>query len=283
MNIELTNSKYFGSQTITFNERLNIIIGDNGSGKTTLLKVVYEEYFNPKYTDTFCCYYEPSRYNKMLLDIINISSSLLKLNIASNIKTVLEKLHEGNTEFEVYYKDGLIVSIDGSECTFNNLSDGYKNVLLLVMDITFRMSNQKTKGIILVDGLDVNLHPKWQKNIINALLTIFPNYQFIVTTHSPIICMGATYSNIFKLVRNKNITEIKEVIGLDKKRLVYGNILEALGTELFGNVAISEISEELKNEMSILFMKSIRGLSNKQEVLRLNELRGMLPTQNTIE
>lgn len=77
---------------------------------------------------------------------------------------------------------------------FNTLSSGYSAVLDIVVDLIMRMekmSNRKFEynmsGIVLIDEIETHLHLELQKNIMNLLTTIFPNIQFIVTTHSPFI------------------------------------------------------------------------------------------------
>lgn len=73
------------------------------------------------------------------------------------------------------------------------LSDGYRTTLAMVMDIAARMAEANptvddplsTKGVILIDEVDLHLHPGWQQTILPDLTNTFPNVQFIVTTHSP--------------------------------------------------------------------------------------------------
>jgi predicted ATP-binding protein involved in virulence len=73
------------------------------------------------------------------------------------------------------------------------LSDGYRTTLAMVMDIAARMAEANpdsndplaTEGVILIDEVDLHLHPGWQQRILPDLMRAFPNIQFIVTTHSP--------------------------------------------------------------------------------------------------
>ena len=86
---------------------------------------------------------------------------------------------------------------DGSFQPFSHLSDGQRNVAALVGDIAMRMAKlnphlmdkalTETPGIVLIDELDLHLHPKWQRHIVTDLRTIFPLVQFVATTHSPFI------------------------------------------------------------------------------------------------
>lgn len=82
--------------------------------------------------------------------------------------------------------------------TLEQLSDGYRTMLALVMDLARRMAvanghlywqSEKnvlhSHGIVLIDEIELHLHPSWQQTILPTLMKIFPNLQFIVTTHSP--------------------------------------------------------------------------------------------------
>lgn len=76
------------------------------------------------------------------------------------------------------------------------LSAGYQSLIWMIADIAYRMAvlnpnlrdkTSETPGIVLIDEIDMHLHPKWQRNIIKALQQTFPNVQFIASTHSPIL------------------------------------------------------------------------------------------------
>jgi predicted ATP-binding protein involved in virulence len=80
----------------------------------------------------------------------------------------------------------------------NQLSDGYKTMLALVVDLARRMaavngekfvksdkSILETEAIVLIDEIELHLHPSWQQTVLPSLMNIFPNTQFIVSTHSP--------------------------------------------------------------------------------------------------
>jgi predicted ATP-binding protein involved in virulence len=100
--------------------------------------------------------------------------------------------------------DGLI-----TELQIEQLSAGYKAVLAMVMDISARMSEanphlgNKSEAIILIDELDLHLHPKWQQTILSDLLRTFPNAQFIVTTHSPQMLTTVKKEQVFILTDNR--------------------------------------------------------------------------------
>ena len=100
----------------------------------------------------------------------------------------------------VYYSletNALVMEMqDERVIRWNNLSDGQRNILAVVADIAYRCINLnphmkekalESEGIVLIDEIDVHLHPGWQKNILRKLKNVFPNIQFIVSTHSPLI------------------------------------------------------------------------------------------------
>lgn len=80
---------------------------------------------------------------------------------------------------------------------FHLLSDGYRNMVGMVADIAYRMATlnpqleseaiKQTEGIVLIDEIDLHLHPNWQGIVVERLLNTFPKVQFVASTHSPFI------------------------------------------------------------------------------------------------
>ena len=100
-----------------------------------------------------------------------------------------------------------------------DLSAGYQSVLNLVIDLAYRMailnpdaceSIQKAEGIVLIDEIDSNLHPKWQWRIVEALTRTFPNVQFIAATHSPIIVSSCKDANIISIDEKQQVRYIRD-------------------------------------------------------------------------
>ena len=87
------------------------------------------------------------------------------------------------------------------------LSDGFRSVFVIVADLVFRLSlaavnPQKAlmqEATCLVDEIDAHLHPRWQETVIPGLTALFPNVQFIVTTHSEIVVSTVQPKNVFRL------------------------------------------------------------------------------------
>lgn len=89
----------------------------------------------------------------------------------------------------------LAVTLDGETLDLMQLSDGYKTLLGLVIDLSMRLGLANphlddplgAEAIVMIDEVDLHLHPSWQRRVLADLLRTFPNTQFIVTTHSPFI------------------------------------------------------------------------------------------------
>jgi predicted ATP-binding protein involved in virulence len=92
---------------------------------------------------------------------------------------------------------------------FHFLSDGYRNLLAIFADLAYRCvtlnphfgreANYKSEGVVLIDELDLHLHPSWQKNIISQLKKTFPRIQFVATTHSPFLIQETAEGELFRL------------------------------------------------------------------------------------
>ncbi|HCM6055451.1 TPA: AAA family ATPase [Klebsiella aerogenes] len=121
-----------------------------------------------------------------------LSSSVLYKNVINAILKFLPEFESINLVYsETDFK--LVLTKNGIELDAQQLSQGEKTILTLVGDLARRLSllNPELqnpfegKGIVLIDEIDLHLHPMWQQKIIERLLTTFPNVQFILSTHSP--------------------------------------------------------------------------------------------------
>lgn len=124
---------------------------------------------------------------------------------------------------------------------FNTLSNGYQAVLDIILDIIMRMQNQTQRsfdfnlpGIVLIDEIETHLHLELQKNIMSFLTTIFPNIQFIVTSHSPFILNSIRNVVIYDLEKNLLVEN-----GLDN--VPYDGIVE-------GYFGADKLSDALKQK-----------------------------------
>lgn len=116
--------------------------------------------------------------------------------------------------------------------SINQLSDGYKSTISLVADIAYRMAVlnpqllgdviTQTDGIVLIDEVDLHLHPAWQQQILSDLTTIFPKVQFIVTTHAPAVVNTVNKENLLILENLEVEDPTGEVYGKDANSILEG-------------------------------------------------------------
>ena len=109
----------------------------------------------------------------------------------------------------------LVASLNGTEFSFEQLSDGYRNVLALAADIAWQMARKhelpgghspQTEAVVLIDEVELHLHPRWQQRILPDLMNTFPNAQFVVSTHSPQVLSTIQPQHVVELAaENGNI------------------------------------------------------------------------------
>ena len=105
----------------------------------------------------------------------------------------------------------LVIDKDGQKFKFSQLSSGETTILSLVVDIARRLTianpdiydKLSGEGIVLIDEIDLHLHPQWQRRFLPSLVHTFPNLQFIVTTHSPQVLSHIARDSVFLLEDNK--------------------------------------------------------------------------------
>jgi len=124
------------------------------------------------------------------------------------------------------------VKKDQKTLLVNQLSDGEKCLLALVGDLARRLAiaNEKPKcsplegeGIVLIDEIDLHLHPEWQRKVIPCLLKTFPNCQFFISTHSPLVLNQLLPENLFMLRNEENglvFSQPRESYGKNSTRVL---------------------------------------------------------------
>lgn len=126
---------------------------------------------------------------------------------------IISNIPEAKNVKWVFTKDKIqtlyIVFDDKSEIPFHFLSDGYRNLLAIFADLAYRCvtinphfgkeANLRSEGVVLIDELDLHLHPAWQQDIVKKLKNSFPNIQFVATTHSPFILQEMEDNEVYKI------------------------------------------------------------------------------------
>jgi len=186
--------------------------------------------------------------------LLEMEKSLNSSNTKASEKTlsgsfsidILEKMFhnllEKNVEIEIEGSE-IIFKEKGTKLSFDQLSEGYKCIIIFVSDLLYRLQiNQpNTKiiedlhGIVLVDEIDLHLHPKWQRVLVSKLRTLLPNVQFMFSTHSPTIIQGASDDAIiYRVFRNSEDGKTRVSDPYFRKDLNHLMINTVLTSPLFG-------------------------------------------------
>jgi predicted ATP-binding protein involved in virulence len=168
--------------------------------------------------------------------------------------------------------------------TIQQLSLGYKTMVACMVDLAARMFERypdsqyplSEPAIVLVDEIDLHLHPKWQRKIFDYLSDKFPQTQFIVTAHSPLIVQSAPQDANIVLLRKE---EGHVVIDNNLKSVQNWRLDQILTSDLFevNSARGKEVENKLQERKELL----AKGKLSKKEQDRLNELNSFanrLPT-----
>lgn len=143
---------------------------------------------------------------------------------------------------------------DGSAQRFamNEMSDGYKNTLSMIGDIAYRMAVlnptlgdqvlEKTPGVVLIDEIDLHLHPQWQQTILSDLHAIFPEVQFIASSHAPAVINSVPREQIRILDQGEIYLPAAQTYGRDAN-----SILREV-------MKVSERPTEMKQRMDLFYL-----------------------------
>lgn len=132
-----------------------------------------------------------------------------------NLET-LPKIHYSSQLEQLVYQEGNMTM------PVSNLSAGYQSLLWMVMNVGYRLALlnpdraerlNETPGIVLIDEVDMHLHPKWQWNIVSALEETFPNIQFILATHSPIVISSCKNEQLVMIAEDQEIIYLEDAYG----------------------------------------------------------------------
>ncbi|MET9291278.1 AAA family ATPase [Streptomyces sp. NPDC003077] len=193
--------------------------------------------------------------------------------------------------------DGLWVSGDGGEFPLRHMSDGYRTVTALVLDLVRALHDfhgaipldrstgvpaVRLPGVVLIDEIDAHLHVSWQQRIGDWLKAHFPLVQFIVTTHSPYICQSADPGGLIRLAGPDEDEPPRVVDESLYRRVVYGSGDDAALSELFGlDSPYSRRAEDVRRELVRLEERVFSGAATEDEVHRYQELSERLTSSSS--
>ncbi len=179
--------------------------------------------------------------------------------------------------------------VGGIKVPTTGLSDGFRSILALAGDLFWRLIQAfpkstdplKEEGVVLIDELDIHLHPSWQRYIAEWLQTQFPKIQFIVSTHSPFIAAGAGPEALtYRLSYQDGKTSVV------KAKPIYNfDVDHVLQSDAFGLISTFSPQVETKIQRYDLLssLGRVRTLSESAELKLLSEDLGqaVLPFEGT--
>lgn len=137
---------------------------------------------------------------------------ILEYEIVKKTVSKFMRLMQEDERIQIYYDkrtEELLYSNEEEVLPIRLLSSGFRNLLGIVFDIAYRMAVlnpdllenivEMTPGVVLIDEIDLHLHPNWQWKVVDALKNTFPKVQFIVTTHSPVIIASCKEEKLIML------------------------------------------------------------------------------------
>lgn len=175
----------------------------------------------------------------------------------------------------------------------DDLSLGYKTMISWIVDLAKRLFDRypdspnpiEEPAIVLIDEIDLHLHPKWQRELINYLDERFKQTQFIVTAHSPLIVQttsqtsGSEHVNVVVLRREDDYV----VIDKDLDYVRSWRVDQLFASDLFGISPYPAKTQQLLNERRRLLSKSKLTEKDKSRLNELDQNIGYLPTAESKE
>jgi len=183
-----------------------------------------------------------------------------------------------------------ITTKHGDKIPFSNFSLGYKTVMSWVVDLTWRLFNAypesetplQEHAIVLIDELDLHLHPIWQREIMKHLSDHFPKVQFIATAHSPLMVQAAINDNYAVLSFDKEQNSVR--LFDDIKSIDGWRIDQILTSDFFGLKTSRGIEyEKMQTRREILIRKLKLSDKEKEELSELTITMSNYPVGETIE
>lgn len=157
-----------------------------------------------------------------------------RLKVLNALRAVVSELvpEFSNLRIQENSRLGFVVDKRGQPFYLHQLSDGERGLLALVFDLTRRLAianpesdNPIAEGValVLIDEIELHLHPKWQRDILGRLCHIFRNCQFVVTTHSPLV-LGEVAARCVRFLEYQDgkvvVTIPTEAYGMDANRIL---------------------------------------------------------------
>ncbi len=165
---------------------------------------------------------------------------------------------------------GLVIDRDGSTVSVHQLSDGERGVLCLALDLTRRLVQanpelenpvEKAEAVVLIDELELHLHPRWQRRIAARLTKTFPSCQFIATTHSPQV-IGEVQHDRVHIMTDGEVYSPNHSFGVDSSR-VLEEVMQVVPRNEGIEQLLGEVSDDIGEQQYARARESIGKLARR--------------------
>lgn len=186
-------------------------------------------------------------------------------------------------EYSMEHDELILNHEEHGQMKVSQLSDGIRNMLALVGDISYRCyklnahmgedAPRRTAGIVLIDEVDMHLHPGWQQTVLIDLMEAFPRLQFVVTTHSPQVLTSVDASCI-RMLRDTLSSEgerntVIEPVKLQTKGVASSDLLaQIMGVDPIPNVPEARMLAKYHALIQEDLYESAEGASLREELVR---------------
>ena len=176
----------------------------------------------------------------------------------------------------------LILATSDGLVPLEALSDGYQNMASWMGDLLFRISTifrdrrnpLSSRGVLLLDEVDLHLHPAWQRRLLEDITATFPNMQLVATSHSPFTAQQAGEGELFTLERDSAGLQLHVYDGKPKELLLHQIIM----SDIFGMETDESVHvENLKKNHDRLSGKSRKSKKDKQKLEKIQKELANIP------
>ncbi|SKA43937.1 AAA family ATPase [Photobacterium toruni] len=244
----------------------------------------YKTFANWLYQETMASFEQSMKQQQQRMSGNLVSGNVHEAHLNAlqkAINAVLEPSGWSNVHYSATEKQVVATHEVQGNVPISLLSDGVRNMIGMVADIARRAIQLnphqgdhvilEAHGIVLIDEVDMHLHPQWQRHILGGLQKAFPNIQFIVTTHSPLVISDIKNVHVNLLDNPEKASQVPDLYGQDANSV----LLEIMDTDIRN----AEVNEKLGDVLDAIHnSKNTKDIAKAKELLVV--LDGDLPVSN---
>lgn len=223
-----------------------------------------------------------SRNLKSIRKVVNSFLSELSTEKFENLRIETKRLSDNISFEKSTIAHQVVIDKNGVEFQLSELSSGEKMLLMLVIDIARRLILANPiaedvllgEGIILIDEIDLHLHPTWQRQVIPALTKTFPNLQFIISTHSPFVVQSVKMSEVV-ILDNGKVRQFETEKEIDAESSYMSIVRDIFGIHSFFSAETELLLNEFRGFRSQIMQ------SKPYNKVRFSELVHILVSKGT--